>query len=46
MEALGRVPATGDHFEWDGQSFEVVDMDDRRVDKVSATPTGEVSSIG
>ncbi len=34
MSRLGRVPATGDRFEWEGFSFEVVDMDGRRVDKV------------
>jgi putative hemolysin len=34
MDALGRVPATGDRFEWEGYSFEVLDMDGRRVDKV------------
>lgn len=34
MMHLGRVPATADHFEWDGLRFEVVDMDGRRVDKV------------
>jgi CBS domain containing-hemolysin-like protein len=31
---LGRIPATGDHFNWEGWSFEVVDMDGRRIDKV------------
>ena len=39
MDALGRVPGEGDRFGWEGYSFEVVDMDDRRVDKVLATPT-------
>jgi putative hemolysin len=34
MSRLERVPASGDHFEWDGYKFEVVDMDGRRVDKV------------
>lgn len=34
MGRIGRVPATGDHFEWCGFRFEVIDMDDRRVDKV------------
>jgi len=34
MTCLGRVPSTGDHFEWGGLRFEVVDMDGRRVDKV------------
>ena len=31
---FGRIPAAGDHFEWAGWKFEVVDMDHRRVDKV------------
>jgi putative hemolysin len=30
----GRVPRTGDTFEWDEYRFEVVDMDRHRVDKV------------
>ena len=34
MDRLGRVPAEGDRFEWGGFSFEVLDMDGRRVDKV------------
>lgn len=34
MAQLGRVPVSGDHFEWEGLRFEVVDMDGRRVDKV------------
>jgi putative hemolysin len=38
MDALGRVPAVGDRFERNGHSFEVLDMDGRRVDKVLVTP--------
>jgi putative hemolysin len=34
MQNLGRIPGTGDIFEWDGRCFEVVDMDGFRVDKV------------
>ncbi len=34
MSMLGRVPAAGDTFEWQGMRFEVMDMDGRRVDKV------------
>ncbi len=34
MDQLGRIPVSGDHFEWNGLRFEVVDMDGRRVDKV------------
>jgi putative hemolysin len=41
MDALGRVPEEGDRFEWEGHSFEVVDMDGRRVDKVLVVPTSE-----
>jgi putative hemolysin len=38
MAELGRVPAVTDHFESSGLRFEVVDMDERRVDKVLVTP--------
>jgi putative hemolysin len=34
---LGRVPAAGDRFEWEGFPLEVVDMDGHRVDKVLVT---------
>jgi putative hemolysin len=37
---LGRIPATGDRFEWQGLGFEVVDMDGNRIDKVLVTPSG------
>jgi putative hemolysin len=37
MAYLGRVPVTGDRFGWQEFSFEVVDMDNRRVDKVLVT---------
>lgn len=40
MTCLGRIPSTGDHFEWGGLRFEVVDMDGRRVDKVLVAPVG------
>jgi putative hemolysin len=38
MDVLGRVPFAGDRFEWEAYSFEVLDMDGRRVDKVLVTP--------
>jgi len=38
MTQLGRIPVSGDHFEWENLQFEVVDMDGRRVDKVLITP--------
>ena len=31
---LEHVPSPGEHFEWNGYRFEVVDMDGRRIDKV------------
>jgi magnesium and cobalt exporter, CNNM family len=34
MTQLGGIPSAGQHFEWKGFRFEVVDMDGRRVDKV------------
>ena len=36
MLLAGRVPRTGDKVEWEGWSFEVVDMDGTRIDKVLA----------
>lgn len=38
MLLLGRVPSTGDYSDWEGWRFEVVDMDEKRVDKVLVTP--------
>jgi len=38
MTHLEKVPATGDHFEWGGYRFEVMDMDEHRVDKVLVMP--------
>ena len=38
MTHLEKVPSTGDHFEWGDYRFEVVDMDEHRVDKILVTP--------
>lgn len=38
MGELGRIPTEGEGLEWRGWSFEVVDMDGRRVDKVLVVP--------
>jgi putative hemolysin len=38
MTHVRRIPVAGQHFEWGGLRFEVVDMDGRRVDKVLVTP--------
>jgi putative hemolysin len=34
MAFLGRIPKSGDYFDWAGFRFEVMDMDGHRVDKV------------
>lgn len=34
---LGHIPSTADKFEWSGYSFEILDMDKARVDKVLIT---------
>jgi putative hemolysin len=41
MNEVGGVPQVGERFDWRGLRFEVVDMDDRRVDRVlvSQSPT-------
>jgi putative hemolysin len=41
MAFMGRIPSSGDRFEWGGFQFEVVDMDGHRVDKVLITPAGD-----
>jgi putative hemolysin len=38
LAKLGRIPQTGDKFDWDGLRFEIVDMDGRRIDRVLVTP--------
>ncbi|MCK9566156.1 MAG: hemolysin family protein [Methanothrix sp.] len=38
MMHLEKIPIAGDYFEWNGYRFEVVDMDERRVDKILVTP--------
>lgn len=44
MSHMKRVPRAGDHFDWAGWRFEVVDMDDRRVDKVLVMPLKSIDS--
>jgi putative hemolysin len=38
MLLLGKIPLAGDHADWEGWRLEVVDMDDKRIDKVMAVP--------
>ncbi len=34
LDELGHVPKAADHFDWNGYRFEVVDMDNYRIDRV------------
>ncbi len=34
LAQMGRIPSAGNHFEWSGLRFEVVDMDKNRIDKI------------
>jgi putative hemolysin len=42
---LGRLARTGDKTEWDGWEFEIVDLDNRRIDKVLATRSPVAESV-
>lgn len=37
LDRMGRIPSTGDQFDWDGWRFEIVDMDGLRIDKLLVT---------
>jgi putative hemolysin len=36
LSRLGHLPDVGEHFEYEGWHFEIVDMDGRRIDKLLA----------
>ncbi len=37
IKRLEKFPAIGDHFEWENYTFEIVDMDGKRIDRVLVT---------
>jgi putative hemolysin len=41
---LGDLPSTGDRARWCGWTFEVVDLDGRRIDKILVSPTASASN--
>ncbi|MDP2124984.1 MAG: hemolysin family protein [Parvibaculum sp.] len=43
---FGRLPQTGETFDFKGHRYEIVDMDGRRIDKILVTPTPETSEGG
>jgi len=49
LARLARIPQIGDHFEWNGLRFEIVDMDGRRIDRIlvsSLLPTRDAAVAG
>lgn len=44
MLLIGKLPQTADRCEWEGWTFEVIDMDGNRIDKVLATKTNAASA--
>jgi putative hemolysin len=42
LRELKRIPATGDTFEWRGFTFEIIDMDGQRIDKVLVYISDEI----
>lgn len=38
LDILGVIPRTGEKFAWNGFTFEILDMDGNRIDKVLVTP--------
>jgi putative hemolysin len=46
MHRLERIPREADRLEWQGYSFEVVDMDGNRVDKLLVTSIPEQPQPG
>jgi putative hemolysin len=47
LRHLGHIPVAGEHFTWNGLRFEVIDMDQHRIDKVLVQPdrTTGVTSV-
>jgi putative hemolysin len=44
MVLLGKLPGTGDHVDWEGWRFEVVDLDGTRLDKLLVSPCPAAAS--
>lgn len=41
---FGRIPQIGEHFDWSGYRFEVVDLDGARIDKILIARTSEATA--
>ena len=44
MAHFGRIPEPGEHFNWNGFRFEVVDLDGPRIDKLLVAPLATVAA--
>ncbi|MFT4024474.1 MAG: transporter associated domain-containing protein [Flavihumibacter sp.] len=44
LHKLERIPQTGDKLEWNGFTFEIVDMDSLRIDKILVRIPPEVKA--
>ena len=44
MVLIGKLPGTGDHVDWNGWRFEVVDLDGTRLDKLLVSPRPAAAS--
>jgi putative hemolysin len=43
LQGIGHVPNPGESFEYQGDRFEVMDMDGRRIDKILIVPRAPVA---
>ena len=43
---FGRIPQVGDHFNWRGLRFEIVDMDGNRIDRIIVTDVSDKEMAG
>ena len=44
LSALGRIPEKGEFFEYTGWRFEILDVDNNRIDEVLASPLSDTPS--
>lgn len=42
LHSLEHIPVTGEHFDWKGFTFEIVDMDGHRIDKILVKVSDEI----
>jgi putative hemolysin len=45
LHELERIPVTGDKLKWRGFTFEIVDMDNHRIDKLLVTEPGAKKEV-